>query len=116
MYVIISFRYFVGKLRNMSHVVKKVQCVQHVHRKFALRIQYVRTILQSSTPDATQQLGSDMSPCCRYWYCRGRGGVLQTVLQGEGGGIVEIRERGVGDFIFGKLTVILKNLSKILSI
>ena len=35
-------------------------------------------------------------------------GVLQTVLQGEGGGIVELRERGVGDFIFGKLTVIFK--------
>ena len=30
----------------------------------------------------------------------------QTVLQGEGGGIAEIRERGIGDFIFGKLTVI----------
>ena len=36
------------------------------------------------------------------------GGVLQTVLQGEGGGISEIRKRGVGDFIFGKLTVIFK--------
>ena len=32
---------------------------------------------------------------------------MQTVLQGEGGGIAEIRERGVGDFIFGKLTTIL---------
>ena len=34
------------------------------------------------------------------------GGVLQTVLHGEGGGIAEIRQRGVGDFIFGKLTVV----------
>ena len=33
-----------------------------------------------------------------------------------GGGIAEIRERGVGDFIFGKLTVILKNFQKILCI
>ena len=31
-----------------------------------------------------KNFGSDLSPCCRYWYCRGRGGVLQTVLQGEG--------------------------------
>ena len=31
---------------------------------------------------------------------------METVLKGEGGGIAEIRERGVGDFIFGKLTVI----------
>ena len=45
------------------------------------------------------------------------GGVLQTVLQGEDGGIAEIRERGVGDFIFGELTVIflLLNFSNILS-
>ena len=35
---------------------------------------------------------------------QGDGGVLQTVL--EGGGIAEIREKRVGDFIFGNLTVI----------
>ena len=44
------------------------------------------------SPTNTQ---ADLSPCCRYWYFRGREGVWQTVLQGERGGVAEIRERGV---------------------
>ena len=57
----------------------------------------------------------DLSPCCRYiytyvyWYYRG-GGIITKGI--EGGGIVEIREGGVGDFNFGKLTVIVFNFQK----
>ena len=66
-------------------------CVQiHVHM-------YVYTIHSFEKP---REDYPDLSTCCRYWYFRGRG-VLQTVLQEEGGGIAEIREKGVGDFIFG---------------
>ena len=39
-----------------------------------------------------------------------------SIANGIAGGIAEIRERGVGDFIFGKLTVIFLNFSKILCI
>ena len=42
--------------------------------------------------------GSDLSPCCRYWL-RGEGVLLQTVSQGEEGGIAVIGERRVGGFI-----------------
>ena len=39
----------------------------------------------------------------------GGGGFITNGI--AGGGVPEIRERGVGDFIFEKLTVIFKNLS-----
>ena len=37
---------------------------------------------------------------------QGEGGSIANGITGGGGGIAEIRERGVGGFIFGKLTVV----------
>ena len=57
---------------------------------------------------------SSLTPSGNVTGIFGDGGVLQTVMQGEGGGVAEIRERGVRDFIFGKLTVILKKIQDFL--
>ena len=65
------------------------------------RLRYlVRVDHNSMGSDLSALRHADLSPCCRYWHFRG------SITNGiAGGGIAEIRERGFGNFSFGKLTV-----------
>ena len=74
-----------GKMRHIS-TSKSL----HLHLRLCL---FIVTIINSIYTNLT--IGSDLSPCCRYWYCAGS---IANGITGdrEGGGIVEIGEGGSG--------------------